>query len=89
MGSELAYLEAKYAAEQAAANLSLLEERLARTVIRAPIAGVLDSREIEVGTMVGAGNTGGQDRRHQSGEDHRRECRSGMPPTSGPAPRPP
>lgn len=55
VGSELAYLEAKYSAEQAAANLSLLEERLARTVIRAPIAGVLDSRQIEVGTMVGAG----------------------------------
>lgn len=55
VGSELAYLEAKYAAEQANANLTLLQERLARTVIRAPIAGVLDSREIEVGTMVGAG----------------------------------
>jgi membrane fusion protein (multidrug efflux system) len=55
VGSELAYLEAKYAAEQASANLNLLEERLARTVIRAPITGVLDSREIEVGTMVGVG----------------------------------
>lgn len=55
VGSELVYLEAKYAAEQAAANLRLLEERLERTVIRAPIAGVLDSREIEVGSMVGAG----------------------------------
>ncbi len=55
VGSELAYLEAKFGAEQAAANLGLLEERLARTVIRAPIAGVLDSREIEVGTMVGPG----------------------------------
>lgn len=55
VGSELAYLEAKYAAEQAAANLKLLGERLARTVIRAPIAGILDSREIEVGTMVAAG----------------------------------
>ncbi len=55
VGSELAYLEAKYASEQAAANLNLLEHRLARTVIRAPISGVLDSREIEVGTMVGPG----------------------------------
>ena len=55
VGSELAYLEAKYGAEQAAANLAFLEERLARTVIRAPIAGVLDSRTIEVGTMVGIG----------------------------------
>jgi membrane fusion protein (multidrug efflux system) len=55
VGSELAYLEAKYSAEQAEANLTLLEERLARTVIRAPISGILDSRQIEVGTMVGAG----------------------------------
>jgi membrane fusion protein (multidrug efflux system) len=55
VGSELAYLEAKYSADQAAANLRLLDERLARTVIRAPIAGILDSREIEVGTMVIAG----------------------------------
>jgi len=55
VGSELIYLEAKYAAEQTAANLRLLEERLDRTVIRAPISGVLDSREIEVGTMVGVG----------------------------------
>lgn len=55
VGSELAYLESKYSAEQANASLALLEERLARTVIQAPISGVLDSREIEVGTMVGAG----------------------------------
>jgi RND family efflux transporter MFP subunit len=55
VGSELAYLEAKYASEQAAANLNLLEERLARTVIRAPISGILESREIEVGTMVRVG----------------------------------
>jgi membrane fusion protein (multidrug efflux system) len=55
VGSELAYLEAKYSAEQAAANLALLQERLDRTVIEAPISGILDSREIEVGTMVGMG----------------------------------
>lgn len=55
VGSELVYLEAKYAAEQAAANLRLLEERLRRTVIDAPIAGILDSRAIEVGSMVAAG----------------------------------
>lgn len=55
VGSELVYLEARYAAEQAAANLRLLEARLERTVIKAPIGGILDSREIEVGTMVAAG----------------------------------
>jgi membrane fusion protein (multidrug efflux system) len=55
VGSELMYLEAKYASDQASANLRLLEERLERTIIRAPIAGILNSRTIEVGTMVGAG----------------------------------
>jgi RND family efflux transporter MFP subunit len=55
VGSELAYLEAKYAAEQTAARLSTLRERLARTVVRAPIDGVLDMRYVEVGTMVGVG----------------------------------
>jgi RND family efflux transporter MFP subunit len=55
VGSELVYLEAKYGAEQAEASLRLLEERLERTVIRAPISGILDSRQIEIGSMVAAG----------------------------------
>jgi RND family efflux transporter MFP subunit len=55
VGSELMYLEAKYGAEGAAANLKLLEVRLERTVIRAPISGILNSRDIEIGSMVGAG----------------------------------
>lgn len=55
VGSELIYLEAKHAAEQARANLTLLLGRLERTVVRAPIDGILESREIEVGTLVNAG----------------------------------
>ena len=55
VGSELAYLEARYGAEQAAANLATLEERLSRTVVRAPIEGVLDDRMVEVGSMVSPG----------------------------------
>ena len=55
VGSEIAYLEAKFAAEQAAAALQLLEERLARTVVRAPFGGVLDERHVDVGTTVGQG----------------------------------
>jgi membrane fusion protein (multidrug efflux system) len=55
VGSELAYLEARYQAEQAEAQLATLRERLARTVIRAPIRGVVDERMVEVGTMVSAG----------------------------------
>jgi membrane fusion protein (multidrug efflux system) len=55
VGSELAYLEAKYAAEQAQASLKALEERLSKTVIRAPISGILDQREVEIGSMVTVG----------------------------------
>lgn len=55
VGSELAYLEARYAAEQTRASLAALQERLERTVVRAPISGVMDSREVEVGTMVQPG----------------------------------
>lgn len=55
IGSEIAYLEAKVGAEQAAASLRLLEERVARTTVRAPFDGVMESRTIEVGTMVGPG----------------------------------
>lgn len=55
VGSELAYLEAKFAAEQTAANLAGLEARLERTTVRAPFAGILDERSVEVGTMVSPG----------------------------------
>jgi len=55
VGSELAYLEARAAAEQTAARLRTLEERLARTVVRAPFAGVLDERLVELGALVAPG----------------------------------
>lgn len=55
VGSEISYLEAKAAAEQAFANLKALEGRLARTTIRAPFAGVLEQRMVEVGSMVAPG----------------------------------
>ena len=55
VGSELAYLEARYGAEQASARLALLQTRLGRTVIRAPIDGVLETRLVEVGAMVNVG----------------------------------
>lgn len=55
VGSELAYLEARSAAQQAQAALESLEARLARTTIRAPFAGVLDQRMVEVGTHVSPG----------------------------------
>ncbi|NNF37537.1 MAG: efflux RND transporter periplasmic adaptor subunit [Gemmatimonadetes bacterium] len=55
VGSELAYLEARYGAEQAAAGLASLERRLERTVVTAPIEGVLDDRMVELGTLVNPG----------------------------------
>jgi membrane fusion protein, multidrug efflux system len=59
VGSEIDYLNAKYGAEQSAAALSVLQERLARTVIRAPFAGVLDERRVDVGAMVNPGQSVG------------------------------
>ena len=56
VGSELAYLEARLLAEQAAAQLQVMEERLLHTVVRAPYAGVVEERLVEVGTMVSPGS---------------------------------
>lgn len=55
IGSEMAYLQAKYNAQTAEAGARVMRERLARTVVRAPIAGVLDERMVEVGSMVAPG----------------------------------
>lgn len=60
VGSELAYLEARFSAEQSQATLDGLEERLDRTTVRAPFSGVLDERHVDVGTMVGPGKTVGR-----------------------------
>ena len=60
VGSEIAYLEARYAAEQSAAALESLEERLANTVIRAPFSGIFDERHVDVGTTVSPGETVGR-----------------------------
>lgn len=55
VGSEIAYLQARYRAETADAGARALNERLDRTVVRAPIPGILDSRFVEVGTLVSPG----------------------------------
>ena len=52
VGSEMIYLEAKYSAAQAHASLEALRERLNRTVVRAPVAGILDERLVELGAAV-------------------------------------
>lgn len=55
IGSEITYLEAKYQAELQAARLETLKARLARTVIRSPIAGIFDERYVDAGEMVSMG----------------------------------
>jgi membrane fusion protein, multidrug efflux system len=57
VGSELAYLEARYQWEQAEAAVATLRERLQRTVVRAPVGGIVDERLVETGAMVSAGST--------------------------------
>jgi len=55
VGSELAYLEARANADQTAATLRNLRERLARTVVRAPFGGVVEDRMVEVGSLLAPG----------------------------------
>ncbi len=55
VGTEMAYLQAKYNAETAKAQAQVLARRMARTVVRAPINGVLADRLVEVGAMVAPG----------------------------------
>ncbi|CAN5755072.1 efflux RND transporter periplasmic adaptor subunit [soil metagenome] len=55
IGTEMNFLRAKYGAETAAANARVIEARLARTVVRAPISGVVEQRMVEVGSMVAPG----------------------------------
>jgi membrane fusion protein, multidrug efflux system len=55
IGSEMAYLQAKYNAQTAEAGARAMQERLAKTIVRAPISGVLDDRLVEVGGMVAPG----------------------------------
>ncbi|MEX2583370.1 MAG: efflux RND transporter periplasmic adaptor subunit [Gemmatimonadota bacterium] len=60
VGSEISYLQARYRAETADAAARVFQERLERTVVRAPISGILDTRLVEVGTLVGPGTAIGR-----------------------------
>jgi membrane fusion protein (multidrug efflux system) len=51
IGSEIGYLQAKTQAAVARARQNTLEARLARTKIRAPVAGIFDEKYAEVGEM--------------------------------------
>jgi membrane fusion protein (multidrug efflux system) len=59
IGTENGYYEARYAADAAKARRDLAEERLTRATIRAPFAGTLDSRLVEVGSVVSPGQAVG------------------------------
>lgn len=54
--SELRFLEVRGREREAAARRDLLEERLARTTVRAPFSGVLETRLVELGERVGVGD---------------------------------
>ncbi len=51
IGSEIAFLTARSQAEVAQARQQMLEARLARTRIRAPVAGIFDDKFMEAGEM--------------------------------------
>ena len=55
VGTEMAYLQARYAAETARAQARVLAARVTRTTVRAPVSGILDDRMVEVGNMVAPG----------------------------------
>lgn len=55
IGSELDYLNAKYAYEQSNSALESINVDLANTEIKAPFTGVVETRSVEVGEMVSLG----------------------------------
>jgi membrane fusion protein, multidrug efflux system len=55
VGTEMAYLQAKYNARTALAQAKVLSERVDRTTVRAPVSGILEERLVEVGAMVSPG----------------------------------
>jgi RND family efflux transporter MFP subunit len=55
VGSEIAYLQTKSAAEAASARYRILQARLDRTELRAPVNGIFDEKYVEVGELVAPG----------------------------------
>ena len=55
IGTEMAFLQRRYASEMAAARLSSLEARLQRTEIVAPVTGTFEENFLEVGEMASPG----------------------------------
>jgi len=55
IGTEMAFLQRKYASEMASARLATLEARLERTEIIAPVTGTFEDNFLEIGEMATAG----------------------------------
>ncbi|MGD2215240.1 MAG: efflux RND transporter periplasmic adaptor subunit [Gemmatimonadales bacterium] len=55
IGSEIAYLEARYQADLQTARVTQLRERLQRTTLSAPVSGIFDERYVDAGEMVAPG----------------------------------
>lgn len=60
IGSEIAYLEAKYQAQLQTARLETLQARLDRTLIASPINGIFDERHVDPGEIVSVGTPVGR-----------------------------
>jgi membrane fusion protein (multidrug efflux system) len=56
IGSEIAYLQARSAAQAADARYRTLLARLKRTEVRAPVTGIFDEKYVEIGEMVSPGS---------------------------------
>jgi RND family efflux transporter MFP subunit len=55
IGSEIVVLQLKSTSDAADARLDVMEERLRRTEIRAPVSGIFDDKYVEVGELVAPG----------------------------------
>ncbi len=55
IGSEIAFLQARADAASSAARFDQLQARLARTIVRAPVAGTFDDDLVDAGEIVQAG----------------------------------
>jgi RND family efflux transporter MFP subunit len=55
IGSEITFLQTRYQADQSNARLNLLQARLDRTTVRAPVAGIVDDRYVDAGEVVSPG----------------------------------
>ncbi|MFQ5529738.1 MAG: efflux RND transporter periplasmic adaptor subunit [Gemmatimonadota bacterium] len=55
IGSEIAYLQARADAASAAARFEQLQARLARTIVRTPVAGTFDDDLVDAGEIVQPG----------------------------------